>query len=373
MMQTDYKKYIILYVDDEEKSLKYFTRLMGKKFNIMTCESAEAAQKIIEQHHDEIGIIFTDQRMPGKQGVDFLEEVRSQFPEIIRILVTAYADMDAAIASVNRGEIYRYVAKPWEIPELEMTLTRAMEHFMLKREVRQLMSFKLNSMFQLLVSDRVLSLGLLCHLPSFPKELDAAGTIRNFLNIVDFSEVSKATSLNQLGDTRFFNSLLQKQKEFLQQAYELFVATWSEAELSESDLQLLQKYAEPIQSAFGELTDAQRQAIAYTLHVFSDAEIPEVSSEDGQLIVANSSIDSIRKMVSSLFSIETEELSIIGLRLLNAMMFLDASGLQCSISSYDREAPLLISKKFGENPAKGEAFIDNVIADETLWARLMTH
>lgn len=372
-MEPDYKKYIILYVDDEEKSLKYFSRLMGKKFNILTCESAEAAQEIIKERHHEIGIVFTDQRMPGKQGVDFLEEVRNNYPEIIRILVTAYADMDAAIASVNRGEIYRYVSKPWEIPELEMTLTRAMEHFMLKKEVRQLMSFKLNSMFQLLVSDRVLSLGLLCHLPEFPSELDAANTIRNFLNIADFQEVANATTLNQLNDTRFFNSLLAQQKDFLRQSYELFVATWGDSEIKDNDREILNKYDSLINEAFGELNEKQLLALAYSLRVISDSHEPEVSVKDQSLLIANGSLGAIRSMVSSLFNIESKEVSILGLRLLNAMMFLDASGLECVVSSYDRDAPLCIRKKTGEANPKGSAFIDNVIADESLWARLMNH
>ena len=76
---------------------------------------------------------MTDQRMPGEKGVWLLERARQLRPHIIRILVTAYADMDAAIAAVNSGAIYKYVTKPWDPPQLEQTLKRGLEFFMVQR------------------------------------------------------------------------------------------------------------------------------------------------------------------------------------------------------------------------------------------------
>src|SRR5512142_3224974 len=109
----DYKKFAILYVDDEEKSLKYFTRAFEDQFRIFTAPNAQDGFRVLEEHKDEIGVLMTDQRMPGEKGVWLLEKGRQLRPRIIRILVTAYADMDAAIAAVNTGAIYRYVHKPW--------------------------------------------------------------------------------------------------------------------------------------------------------------------------------------------------------------------------------------------------------------------
>src|SRR6266481_661333 len=108
----DYKTYAILYVDDEEK------------FRILTAATAQDGLRLLEAHKDEIGLLMTDQRMPGEKGVWLLEKARQLRPRIIRILATAYTDYEAAIAAVNTGAIYKYVAKPWDPPQLENTIKR---------------------------------------------------------------------------------------------------------------------------------------------------------------------------------------------------------------------------------------------------------
>ena len=116
----DYKKFAILYVDDEEKSLKYFERAFGDDFRVFTASNAQDGFKLLQKHADEIGLLLTDQRMPGEKGVWLLERARQLRPRILRILVTAYSDLDAAIAAVNSGAIYKYVSKPWDPPQLEL-------------------------------------------------------------------------------------------------------------------------------------------------------------------------------------------------------------------------------------------------------------
>ena len=85
----DYKRFAVLYVDDEEKSLKYFTRAFGDTFRIFTATNAKDGYQILEDHQEEIGVIMTDQRMPGEQVVQFLERPRRLRPQIIRLLATA--------------------------------------------------------------------------------------------------------------------------------------------------------------------------------------------------------------------------------------------------------------------------------------------
>src|SRR4051812_48594955 len=138
----DYKKYAILYVDDEEKSLKYFTRAFEEQFRIFTAPNAQEGFKLLEQHGEDIGVLMTDQRMPGEKGVWLLEKTRQLQPRVIRILATAYADMDAAIAAVNSGQIYKYVTKPWDPVQLEQTLKRGLEFFMVQHERDQLLREK---------------------------------------------------------------------------------------------------------------------------------------------------------------------------------------------------------------------------------------
>ena len=132
----DYRKYAILYVDDEEKSLKYFRRAFGDEFRIFTAESAEEGLRLLEQHADEIGLLLTDQRMPGEKGVWLLERARHFRPRLVRILVTAFTDADAMIAAVNSGSISKFIIKPWDPPQLEIVLRQSLEFFMVQIRAR---------------------------------------------------------------------------------------------------------------------------------------------------------------------------------------------------------------------------------------------
>jgi len=157
----DYKKFAILYVDDEEKSLANFTRAFGDDFRILTANSAASAYQIVQAQAGEIGVLMTDQRMPGEKGVWLLERVRQFRPQIIRIIVTAYTDMDAAIAAVNSGAIYKYVTKPWDPAQLELTLKQSLEFYMVQDERDQLLREKMSVLRNMMIADRIVSLGLL--------------------------------------------------------------------------------------------------------------------------------------------------------------------------------------------------------------------
>jgi two-component system probable response regulator PhcQ len=162
-MQThnDYHQFAVLYVDDEEMSLKGFERAFGNQFRILTARSAAEGLEIIQKQGSTIAVLMTDQRMPGEKGVWLLEQARRLYPRILRILVTAYADMEAAVAAVNSGAIYKYVHKPWDPHALETLLRRAVDFHALERERDQLVKEKLAMLRNLTVADRLLSLGLL--------------------------------------------------------------------------------------------------------------------------------------------------------------------------------------------------------------------
>src|SRR6266700_2936983 len=157
----DYKKFAVLYVDDEEKSLVNFTRAFSDQFRILTAPNAQEGLKLLEAHKDEIGLLMTDQRMPGEKGIWLLEKARQLRPRIVRILATAYSDMEAAIAAVNTGAIYKYVTKPWDPPQLETTLKRGLEFFMVQRERDQLLREKMSVLHNMMIADRIVSLELL--------------------------------------------------------------------------------------------------------------------------------------------------------------------------------------------------------------------
>ena len=106
------EKIKILYVDDEINNLTGFKASFRMNYNIMIAVNATDALQHLSSHPD-IRVIFCDQRMPGKTGVQFFEEIRSRYPKPIRILLTGYTDIDSVIDSINLGNVFRYVKKPW--------------------------------------------------------------------------------------------------------------------------------------------------------------------------------------------------------------------------------------------------------------------
>jgi two-component system probable response regulator PhcQ len=150
--------YAVLFVDDEDKALKYFRMAFTKDFPVLTAGSVAQALEVLEAQGDGIGVLITDQRMPGQPGVELLKQARARWPGIVRILTTAYSDLEDAIAAVNRGEILRYVTKPWDIHALRLELRHAMDFFLLRRERDLLLEAKLSVRRQMLLAERLRAL-----------------------------------------------------------------------------------------------------------------------------------------------------------------------------------------------------------------------
>lgn len=145
----------ILYVDDEEKALKYFRMAFSSKFTIHTATSAKEGLEIIRRLGRQIGIVVSDQRMPEMLGAEFLGIVRQEFPHVVRILTTAYSDLESAIQAVNQGHIYQYVVKPWEVKDFGMVLQRAADYHHVLTERNQLLSLKMSTLQRILSGDRL--------------------------------------------------------------------------------------------------------------------------------------------------------------------------------------------------------------------------
>ncbi len=145
----------ILYIDDEEKALKYFKMAFSAKFEVFTASSGKAGLELLRKESARIGIIISDQKMPEMQGAEVLSVAREEFPRIVRILTTAYSDLDSAIQAVNKGHIYQYIVKPWEIQDLGMILQRAADYFQVLSERNELLSLKMTTMQRIVCSDRV--------------------------------------------------------------------------------------------------------------------------------------------------------------------------------------------------------------------------
>ncbi len=204
MQFYDYKKFAILYVDDEEKSLKYFKRALEDDFQIHTATSAADGLKILQEHGRNIGIILTDQRMPDETGVEFLEKTRPINPKAIRMLVTAFSDLNAAIDAVNTGAIYKYITKPWEPQEFEITLKRAMEFYIVQNDRDILLREKLSALHKMVITDRVISLGVLAaglghHVRN------AMVAIRTFIDLAPEMLYREQADLDELRHPEFWN------------------------------------------------------------------------------------------------------------------------------------------------------------------------
>ena len=145
----------VLYIDDEEKALKYFRMALAPKFSILTASSGEEGLALLRKEPDKIGIVVSDQRMPGMIGAEVLGAVREEFPQVIRILTTAYSDLDSAIQAVNKGHIYQYVVKPWDVTELEMVLHRAADYHQILTERNKLLRLKMTTLQRIICCDRV--------------------------------------------------------------------------------------------------------------------------------------------------------------------------------------------------------------------------
>src|SRR5689334_19776901 len=204
----NYRKFAILYVDDEEKSLKYFVRAFEDQFRIFTATNAQDGLKLLEEHKDDIGLLMTDQRMPGEKGVWLLEKARQLRPRIIRILATAYSDMEAAIAAVNTGAIYKYVTKPWDPPQLENTLKRGLEFFMVQMERDQLLKEKMSVLHNIMIADRIVSLGLLAAGLSHHIR-NSLVAVKTFLDLAPAKMEEEKMDLNGLRNPDFWKEYYQ--------------------------------------------------------------------------------------------------------------------------------------------------------------------
>lgn len=136
MIDTTQTRPTILYVDDEEMACKYFARAVGSEYEVLSATGADEAVAILRAHQARISVLVTDFRMPGRDGGDLLRQVALEFPQIVRILVTAYADKDMLLETVNTGEVFRILEKPIGVADVREILRLAGERFR-ERAVRQ--------------------------------------------------------------------------------------------------------------------------------------------------------------------------------------------------------------------------------------------
>lgn len=116
----------ILFVDDEEGIFSAFKRQIScLPVKLFYAPNGEEAIKIL--YSEKIDILISDERMPGMTGSELISDVRERFPNIVSIIITGYADFDAVLKSINSGQVYKYILKPWDKIEMVMTIKNAIE------------------------------------------------------------------------------------------------------------------------------------------------------------------------------------------------------------------------------------------------------
>ncbi len=138
MTELNTSKLKLMVVDDEADNLDLLYRTFRRDFEVYKADSAATAIQILEQV-GEMGIIISDQRMPKMSGTEFLSHTVDRFPDTIRILLTAYTDVEDLVGAINAGKVFKYITKPWNPVDLRVTIQQAAETYgVLKRRTSEL-------------------------------------------------------------------------------------------------------------------------------------------------------------------------------------------------------------------------------------------
>ncbi len=128
-------KHKILCIDDEQDIVDALFRLFRKDYEVLTATSGQEGLDLLQQH--KVSLIISDQKMPGMTGVETLKKSIEKSPDSIRILLTGYTDIESVIDSINSGEVYRYITKPWDSVDLINTVKKCIEKFEIRSELKR--------------------------------------------------------------------------------------------------------------------------------------------------------------------------------------------------------------------------------------------
>lgn len=121
-------QHTVLFVDDEMNILNSLKRLLRREeYRVLTASGGIEGLTLLKEN--EVHLVVTDQRMPGISGTDFLAQVRQEYPEVIRIILTGYTDVDSITDSINKGHIYKFFLKPWNDQNLRLEIKQALEQY----------------------------------------------------------------------------------------------------------------------------------------------------------------------------------------------------------------------------------------------------
>ncbi len=181
MSDQDNTSPLILFVDDETTAVKYFQRAINALAPVITAGNVEEGKRLLDAHANTLAVLVSDQRMPGGYGNELLSYARIHYPHMLRILTTAYSELEHTVEAVNQGQIHRYIQKPWEIAALRIEMKQALELAALRKEHAELLREKMLVRQKQTLSNRIASLHTLCASLSGPDNL---APLQNYLEAV---------------------------------------------------------------------------------------------------------------------------------------------------------------------------------------------
>jgi class 3 adenylate cyclase len=187
------QRHTILVVDDELAVAESVRDLLRLEYRVLC--AARGAEGIEILQREEVHVVMTDQRMPEMSGVDFLHRIRGEHPEAIRLLFTGYADMRAVIEAINQGNVFRYIAKPWDPAELMTIIREAVQRYEMAAGLKERVFFES-------ALRRYLAAPVVEQLIRDPARLRLGGEKRDvtvlFFDVVNFTSLSEALPVEDL-------------------------------------------------------------------------------------------------------------------------------------------------------------------------------
>jgi DNA-binding NtrC family response regulator len=147
----------VLYLDDDKANLNSFKANFKNEFEIFIADSPIKAYNMIEEH--QIQVVITDHNMPSMNGVEFLESISKDYPNVQRILLTGYTELVSVVEAVNKGKVYRIITKPFNLNEIKGIILEAFDNFasMLEKETLISQLQKQNQQFEFILRQKLLS------------------------------------------------------------------------------------------------------------------------------------------------------------------------------------------------------------------------
>lgn len=162
---------VILFVDDEAQACKWFARTFADEFNVLTATGVDDALALLREQGSSVALLVTDYRMPQRNGLDLLLAVQHEHKHLVRLLATAYAEKEVAIAAINEGHVFRILEKPLDLAQTRLILREAMTLYRAQTLERALQENRMQSMRE--------TLGFLAHELNTP-----LATVRGFVEAI---------------------------------------------------------------------------------------------------------------------------------------------------------------------------------------------